>query len=164
MNDINELTKYQPYWIYKKFTELADAQNKNYFFHKLDYGMNYLLRRLLIKSSWGGVYNTMPTVNIIDNAKGKTKTPKPVPTNLLSSPGPESQVWYNVDPVFRTSNSTAIPPISTKTLNFIFPSGFNIELEIIQPTPLGDEVREIYCLMVGYLIPDSAVPMWKGAI
>jgi len=164
MDAIKELTKYQPYWIYKRYTETADVNGVTKFIHKLDFGMNYLLRRMLIKSAWGGTYNTMPNINFIDSAKSKSKTPNPIPSLQIATPGGEAQVWFNVDPVFRTSNSTSIPPISTKTLNFIFPSGYNIEIEIIQPTPQGDEVREIYILCVGYLIPDKDVPMWKGAI
>lgn len=153
---------YQPYWIYRRYNTFGDASNKNYLFHKLDYGMNYLLRRILIKAAYNS-FNYMPTINIIDTAKSKTKTPKPIPTNLTSTPGNEATIF--IEPVGDTFTpySTAIPPISSKTLNYVFPAGYNLSMEIISPSNLGDQHVTIDVLLVGYYIPEKDIPMFKGA-
>lgn len=160
---MSEFSKYQPYWIHKRFAKVADAQNKNYLIHKLDYGLNYLLRRVLIKASYVG-FGVMPSITIMDTNNNKPKLSN-IPTNLISTPGNNNRVVSGEVPVY-DEFSPALPPISTKTLNFVFASGFNINIEITSPpqsvfTPI-EELKNTDIVLVGYYIPNEDVPMYKG--
>lgn len=156
---------YQPYWIYNRFNFGQGNGIPEEYFYKLDFGFNYLARRIFLKACYQGGLSSilpMPEVQVFDTANNKERYTRPVKGELLSSPG-NDDTYLGLDvPIVFNTNAISRPPASTKILNYLYASGHNINVKLSVSTVMAGNLHFVDMLIQGYLIPEKAIPMWKG--
>jgi len=146
----------QPFYIYKRVMLTSPT---GYFFHAIDYGFWYLLRRIHATfpelDPAGAV--TYPQLEMYMVEKGSNKIPQnvPIPFRLFSTPGAEG-VQVNA-----ASQLKATGPKNAKLLNLVFPCRDNLEIYISGQNPIGNPPF-IDIALIGYLVPAKEKAMWQG--
>lgn len=156
--NVKELKEIQPYWIYQRISLVAP---KGTFLFPVEYGFWYWLRFINTKYPEldAGAANFAPELAIEIRESGSLHNPQdvnfpPLP-RLFTTPGPNG-VQINAGGLM-----TATGPKYQKAINSMHLHRNNIELYITGRSAIPFPTLIDICLM-GYLIPDAHLLMWKG--
>lgn len=148
------LRECQPYYIYKRVS-LAGPQG--YFFHAIDYGFWYLMRRLHCVYADDNLVKDYPDLSATFNLRATNVWPQnlPIPLRLFATP--------NEPGVRATAAKVTAPtsPKNVKLLNIVYPFRDNIEIYISGHIPPNNPLF-VDLLSIGYLIPNDKLYMWEG--
>lgn len=156
LKNFDVLRESQPYYIYHR---VSLAGPEGYFFHAIDYGFWYLMRRIHcafpeVDAAAAAFY---PELRVNFNLRATNVWPQnvPIPFRLFSTPNSEG-VQVNA-----ANQLTATGPKNVKLLNIVYPFRDNIELYITGQNPPGSPPFVDIC-SIGYLIPNTVANMWEG--
>lgn len=172
--DIGPIAETQPYFYHERvplqnpaLTLPAAKLPYGYMNFKVDFGFNFLLRR--IRSHFaemnmvGGVHTQfLRTMNIeiIEKAYNVMPQNVPIPLSLCTTPASSGTV---IDPTGTASYAdlTATAPLADKLINKLFPNGSNIEIYINGNAALATTFpMYVHIIIIGYLIPKKTLTMW----
>jgi hypothetical protein len=193
--NVEKMRKIQPYFLYKRFQFNNQTALKQTFVEKISAGFNYYTKRLYVQCSaayidfsnvlhWAWPF----TVEMIDNTVGRMRQDLPTPIELFTSPGSLGDQMASTDfallpgrsrnpgtvyftmfspadfTAFRV-NALANQILSSKELNYLYPSGDVIRVDISTTNVPADGSATYFDLLVdGYYIPDRELDYWKGAV
>ena len=172
--DIGSVAETQPYFFHERvqlqnpaLTLPATKLPYGYMNFKVDFGFNFLLRR--IRSHFaehdmvGGLHtqflNTM-NIEIIEKAYNVMPQNVPTPLNLCTTPASSGTT---IDPTGAAiyGDLTATAPKADKLINKLFPNGSNIEIYINGNAALATTFpMYVHIVLIGYLIPKKTLTMW----
>jgi hypothetical protein len=155
VENLDSIRESQPYFIYKRIPLSTTAA---YFFHQIDYGFWYLLRKVYVKYPEIDVTGLIfgPRIRVESYQRGSNKIPQnvPIPFELFCTPGGNSVT------VSAGGQMTATGPKNTKLQNVVYPYRDNIELTITGQNTITPIQVDI--VLLGYLIPVNKLRMWEG--
>jgi hypothetical protein len=170
--DIRESTKLFPYFIYKRL-EIKTA--REFFFHKLDYGYGYFLRRLVAR--WpafvyaGSTRSNSPELNFefFDKSKHISRQIEPIPGNLMFTPGQDGDSIAESTPVDLDNYGYNFPssqPKGFKLLNYFYMYGSQIELQITGQAGMSGTQHPFFVdlLLSGYYLQEKSLPLWNTGV
>jgi hypothetical protein len=138
---------------------------------KIDFGFNYLLRRMRTHfaefdqvGALPPVNHTqfLPTMNIEITEKAFNIIPQnvPIPIDLTSTPA-SSGTTLDPTGVLAYDQLTASAPKADKLINKLFKNGSNIEIFISGNAALATTFpMYVHIVLIGYLIPAKKLDMW----
>lgn len=155
--DVERVSKSQPFFIYQRVQLLTF---KNYFTFSIEAGYWYWIRE--IRSTWseidaaGAVFAPDILVEVVESAVARVHQTAPFPLRLISTPNCAG-VQINAG-----GQLTAAPLKNVKMINEVRMYRDNVQLLVSgQNATSFPAFADI--VIVGYLIPDSKLPNWKGS-
>lgn len=149
----------QPYFVYSR---VSLAVPRAYVLFSVPYGFNYLLRRVVSRWPERGAATIDPSlsVELFNGASSRPRQVAPVPFGLFSSPAGDD-VATVASPAPGGVSMTAAPLQSLRIVNIAFPYGDTVRLEVTGQVAGAPAWLDL--VLMGYLIPESALALWKGA-
>lgn len=149
------LRESQPYYIYQRVSLTGP---EGYFFHAIDYGFWYLMRRLHCVWSQDNLVANFPELSVNFNLRASNKWPQNVPTPLRLFATPNNPT---VRQTALTTRTFSAGPKNVKLLNIVYPFRDNIEIYVYGQNP-PNQPPFVDIMSVGYLIPNEKLYMWEG--
>jgi hypothetical protein len=146
----------QPYFIYQR---IALNAPKVFFLFPLDYGFWFVFRRILALWPERDAASTMVSellIEINEQSSGHNLQQDAFPVRLICTPGKDG-----VFPDVPSGRLTATSPKLQPFMNTVLPQRDNILISV-SGQAAGFPVNIDLCVM-GYLVPDAKLDMWKGA-
>ncbi len=151
----------QPYFIYQRIPlgNVVEA----YFLFPVPYGFWFLLRT--VNSIWPqesaakAYFDGTLKVEFFLRGSGKSQQGVPVSLNLFATPGGDG---ISIDGINRLTCGEG--PKGAKLQNTVYPIRDTIEIRVTGHDPLAIPIHPLYVdiALLGYLIPDSRLDLWKG--